>query len=50
MAGLHHDTLRAYRRGKLSCPHAMGLWLSQLSAWIAANPPPPVERLPEQFL
>lgn len=49
MAGLHHDTLRAYRRGKLSCPHAMGLWLSQLAAWLAANPPPPVERMPEQY-
>ena len=42
-------TLRAYRRGKLSCPHAMGLWLSQLAAWLAANPPPPVERMPEQY-
>lgn len=48
IAGVDYDTLRRFRRGTKPCPHAMGLWLSQLAAWMAANPPPPVERLPEQ--
>lgn len=47
IAGLYPDTLRRYRRGTTPCPHAMGLWLSQFAAWIAANPAPPVERQPE---